>query len=52
MKDLFVSIVEAIFNNDNEEDYTFRKLLIVVVKVLVFIALITLGIWIALKLKK
>ncbi|MDO7171225.1 hypothetical protein [Mariniflexile sp. AS56] len=52
MKDLLLSLVEAFFNNGNDEDYTFKNLLVVAIKVILFIVIISLGIWIALKLKK
>lgn len=51
MKNLFTFLVEAIFNNDYKDDTTVKNLLIVALKVLVFILIITLGIWIATKLK-
>lgn len=52
MKDLLVSLVEYIFNNGDDGDFLFKNFLIVALKVMIFIVIISLGIWIALKLKK
>ena len=52
MKDVLVSFVEAIFNNGDDKDFTFKRILIVAAKVAIFIAIITSGIWITLELKK
>lgn len=52
MKDLLVSLVEYIFNNADDGDFSFKNFLIVALKVMIFIVIISLGIWIALKFKK
>lgn len=52
MKDLFVTLVECIFESGNNEEFTLKKLMILVFKIIVFISIISLGIWVAIKLKK
>lgn len=51
IKDLLVSLVEVIFNNGNDEDFTFKRILIVAIKVIIFIVIISLGLWFALEIK-
>lgn len=51
MKDLLVTLVQFIFDIDDYEDITLKRLIITAIKVFGFILIVALVIWIAIKLK-
>ena len=53
MNDIFEIIVRYFFENDKDDDnLTLKKLIIMIFKIIIFLLVITIGLWIALKFKK
>jgi len=53
MNDIFETIVRYFFENDKDDDnVTLKKLMIMIFKIIIFLLVITIGLWIALNLKK
>jgi len=51
MKDLLVSLIQFIFENDFNDDYTFKRLIIVLIKVLTFLLVCFSLVWLLIELK-